>query len=182
MPQGARLIRMRFSTLLVVPAALLVAGCASAAAPNRGTNTTPAVQSPAAAAITQTPVAAATTQSPTQAVGAWWDAGGKSAWAQLVAALTGAGKANPSDTAAFQVACAAVAAGATAVQSAGPVPYAPAEKWLAKALAEYSAGASDCQAGVQGSDGALLQKSAAEIVLGNTDLAKSSAALSSIGM
>jgi hypothetical protein len=146
---------------------LALAGCAASAPP-------------APAKVTITPPAVTTT-SAALAFSSWYSDGGKSALGKLVAALGKAGAASPSDFPAMSAACSQVASAVTAMDDAGPIPYHPAERWIARALAEFSAGASDCQAGAQGQNVALLQKAAAEVTAGTTDLGKTTKALQAIG-
>lgn len=103
------------------------------------------------------------------------------AFRKLDAALRDAGKANPDDFTALSAACSKVVAAVTAVQSAGPLPYKPAERWLARALAQYSAGSADCAAGTQSGDAREIEESASHVSQGSVDLGKMNKALSRLG-
>lgn len=62
----------------------------------------------------------------------------------LTAAFKSVAQAGSSQVA-FDAACQQVASAATKLQSDGPIQYQPAQTWLAKALADTSKAASECQ-------------------------------------
>jgi hypothetical protein len=160
-------------------AAFAVAGCATAQPPE------PAVtsSSQAAASSSPAPVPAAVTSSPTpaQAVNAWRQNGGKAALDALAAAETAVTKVPVGDMAGLAAECKSMQDAVTALQAAGPIPYPPAEAWLAKALAEYSAGAADCQAGAAAQSDPLLRQTIAAFDAANADMQKLDTALGGIG-
>jgi hypothetical protein len=165
-------------TILAAPVLLLaLAGCTASPA-----QSPPASSAPAATVTTTAAAVPGGAVSPAaEAVSAWYSGGGKAALGKLITALGQAGAASPEDFPAMSAACAQVSAAVTAMDDAGPVPYAPAERWMARALAQFSAGSADCQAGVQGSDVSLLQKSAAAINAGSADLVRATKAIQSLG-
>jgi len=166
-----RLTAMRTLMLIAaIAAGILAAGCGSAAAPK-----------PAPVRSSFSPVTAVSSQTTQQAVLAWWASGGKADFAALISALGAASTAGKSgNMAEFATACQQFGHAITTLQSAGPVPDPTSQMWLARALAGYSTGAADCQAGAQADNAALLQQADAAIVAGTADLGQATAALTKL--
>ena len=175
---------MRTTILLAAPliaSAFIVAGCAaSTPGGHPSPSFTPISENPAAASASAQPAAASTT-SAASAIAAWDSAGGGKALTGLTNALEAAGHADPDDFTAMGSACSRVASAVTAMQSAGAIPYAPAGKWMTRALAQYSEGSADCQAGVQEQDAEVIAEGVSHISHGTRDLEKATAALKVIG-
>jgi hypothetical protein len=166
----------------ITRAALTACAVVAVAAVAAACGEVPVITSPTThtAAATTAP-AAVTTTAPTvaQQVRTWYyQDGGKAGLADFVKAANEASLAgNSGDLNAMQQACADFQSAVTAINSAGPVPYPPAEQWMAKAMANYSTGAAECLAGVQGQNASLLQSAAAAISAGNTDLGNATTAI-----
>lgn len=68
--------------------------------------------------------------------------------------------------------CAQLSAAVTNLQADGPMPYRPAEKWLARALALWNEGAAQCEAGANSENPEMLVQSADEVNKGTNDLGR----------
>lgn len=151
-----------------IPAAALIAGCSAASPP------------PAKPSATVPPAPAATVSTPASALSAiqsWYASGGHAALTQLTAALGAASHINPANPATADRACRKISTAVTTAQEAGPVPYKPAERWFARALAQYSVAAADCQAAAQSGDVAMIRSSSAHLGRGSADLVKATSAI-----
>ena len=136
----------------------------------------------ASSASSATPAAAssAAVASPAQTVMSWWDGGAKSAFGTLTTALTATSK-DANNMAALGGACQQISQAVTGMQSVGPVGYRPLEKWLARALAQYSTGAAECTAGANATSASMLAAATTAINKGNYDLGKATAVIGRLG-
>jgi hypothetical protein len=123
---------------------MAVAGCGGHPASTAGAQSSS--RPPAAEAESSSrPSAAAAASSPTpqQAVDAWVAAGGSTDLQALAAAFHAVAHAG-NDPAAIVAACQQIGPAVTKLQSDGPIQYQPAQRWLAKAIADTSKAASVC--------------------------------------
>ena len=175
-------MRMRTTLLLAAPliaSAFIIAGCAAGTPGGHpAPSFTPVSGNPASSSARP---AAASTSSAASAIAAWDTSGGGKALRKLTTALGDAGKTDPDNFTAMGDACQKVGTAVTSMQSAGPMPYPPAQKWLARALAQYSQGSADCQAGVQAGDARVIAEGVSHISHGTRDLEKATAALGALG-
>ncbi len=66
--------------------------------------------------------------------------------------------------------CQQLSTAVTNLQTDGPMPYRPAEKWLARALALWNEGAAQCAAGASSENPAILVRSGGEVNKGTNDI------------
>ena len=113
-----------------------------------------------------------------QQVSDWWNDGGQADEQKISGDFTTIGNDSSQDAAAVGSDCTTLAKDVATAQRHAPIPDPTAEQHWSSALADYSAGASDCRTGVADSDTALVTQAGGEIDQGNTELA---AATSRIG-
>jgi hypothetical protein len=183
-PKPRRPRRGRNIALIALGAILglfIVAGIIGAAT---GGKKTTADHHPAAAATpsaTPSPPAAPATPSVQSQLQTWYSDGAESSINAIVSALqsiqTDADAGNFAATASD---CAQLGSAVTSLQSAGPMPYAPAEKWLARGLALYSESAAECQAGASSENAAQISQATAEENQADTDLTNATNAIKNL--
>jgi hypothetical protein len=110
----------------------------------------------------------------------WFHHGGAAGINAMSSALTTISQSGTSFSA-MGSACQQLSSAVVTLQSAGPIPYRPAERWLARSLALYSQAAADCQAGVQAESASELQQAVSDEGNATTDLNRVTAALNRSG-
>jgi len=106
----------------------------------------------------------------------WYDRAGQFGISKMTSALTTISQSGGSFSAMGR-ACQKLSWAVQALQAAGPIPYRPAERWLARSLALYSQAATDCQAGVRTRSPSTLAQAISDESRGSTDLNRVTAAL-----
>jgi hypothetical protein len=103
-----------------------------------------------------------------------WFNGGAKADLQTVMADMGqiSADAKTENFAAVEHDCVQLASAVTKLQANGPMPDDRAEKWLARALAEWNEGAAQCEAGANSENSEMMVQSADEVNQGTNDLAR----------
>jgi hypothetical protein len=165
-----RIALATLSMLVVLAITGVVAGCASSPKPT-------GAKSPHSAYTSATAPAAepATTQGAAAAVSSWLSEGGKAALDNLANSLGALQKAEKTvkngNITKVVIACSDLSFYVRQTKSAEPIPYAPAEGALAKALAYYKQAAADCLLAASGGP-VSLTATTREFSLGKTWLAK----------
>jgi hypothetical protein len=159
---------------------IVAIGTALTANSKTASTTPPTAASPNAAAPSAAPAAttAPATDNTAQAVADWWNGGGKSDLQAVTAALDAAGAdGTAGNLSAMAQDCGRLSTAIANLQAIGPMPYHPAEKWLAKALALWSESAAQCQAGASSDNAESLEQATIEMNKGNNDLGRATSAI-----
>ena len=152
------------------------------AAPARSGQAAPARSGQAAAATPSASPTPKTTYSASMSVAdkilAWNKGLGGTVLSQVSEqAISVIGETEPVYYPGLAIACAELASYAAHAQADGPIPDQAAQQWYVRALGEFSRAAADCRAGAQSKDTAVINRSAAAINAGDSDMARVVAAM-----
>lgn len=178
-----KIILMSFGGILLSLVLIAVVGTAlGAGKPKKTADTKPHPAVTSAATTAPEPTAAPTTPSVSQQLQSWLSNGGQSAINAIVTdlgAIQSDGDAENFSAVASD--CQALSTAVTNLQAVGPLPYPPAERPLARALAHYSEAASACVAGASTENAQQIAQATTDMTEGDTFLGRATAAIKNLG-